>query len=103
MKKKKRDALPEVAFAYQPLTSAQAEELTDRFISTDDDGAAWAFVRLLNGLVSARFDPHGDVESLARVAAQRAYSKTIHAEESFDLFAMTGPRAGAPKKKKGGK
>jgi hypothetical protein len=83
-------------FEYRPLTAREAEDLVDRFIGTEDDGAALAFVRLLNGIVQERYAERGDVEGLARVAATRAYTKTIHGEQAFDEFAMLDPddRAG---------
>ena len=78
---------------YRSITEEQAEELVDRFLGPDDDGAAWALVRLLHGLVAAARTPLGAaaVEGLARTAALRAYTKTIHAEDGFDRFAMLDP------------
>jgi hypothetical protein len=83
---------PEEQF-YRAVTEEQVEELVDRFLGPDDDGAIWAFVRLLHGLVAAARTPLGDlaVEGLARTAALRAYTKTIHAEDGFDGFAKLDP------------
>jgi hypothetical protein len=78
-------------FKFRPVTFDQAEALVDRFIGTDDDEAALSFIRLLNGLVHERYAEDGDVEGLARVAATRAYMKTIHSEAAFEEFSMLDP------------
>lgn len=77
-------------FKYRLLTLGQAEALVDKFIGTEDDDAAWAFIRLMHGIV-ARHLEHGDVEGVAVAAASRAYAKTIHSETAFEQFSMLHP------------
>src|SRR3712207_6184823 len=86
------DAGPEEPF-YRPITEAQAEELVDRILGTEDDEAALAFIRLLHGLVAAARTPLGTaaVEGLARAAGMRAYIKTIHGEDGYERFSQLDP------------
>jgi hypothetical protein len=83
---------PDVVMGYRRISHERAGLLGDLIATRlQDEGLTHAFCELLEGLTAASFEPYPNVESLASIAAWRAYALTFHFSEAFRGFRQLPP------------
>ncbi len=72
--------------AYQrKITPEEAAEFVEWISNYDDDALIFALIRIMNGIMAVLFEPQ-KVEEIVMAVKHRAYTCTMHFNQSFDEF-----------------